>query len=118
MSDDHNAVPTQTRRTLLKYVGVVGSSLAVGSRPGVTTGASTDRFLIDLQEVSRGAIPSDVDIVHDLSAIDVLAAWGDPDYSLSWRRKRSCRQSAAGWEISSETGTVERAALTVVYCCW
>ena len=65
------------RRTFLRSTGaafgvaVLGAGTAAGS-----TGASS-RFLIDLREVSRSEVPSDVEIIHDISQIDLLAARGD-----------------------------------------
>jgi len=67
------------RRSLLKGLGTVGASLTI---PGLASasdgGGESGRFLIDLQEVSRDAIPDDVEIIHDISEIDLLAARGDP----------------------------------------
>jgi subtilisin family serine protease len=52
---------------------VSGSAAADGS------GATNTRFFIDLREVSRSEVPEDVEIVHDIPEIDVLAASGDPE---------------------------------------
>lgn len=63
----------------MKLAGVTGG-LALGAGPVAAQGSSDNqRFMIDLREVSRSAIPESVEIVHDLSAIDVLAARGDPE---------------------------------------
>ena len=68
-----------TRRRFLKTTGtaVACAALASGTAAGAS-GAST-RFVIDLREVDRAAVPDDLEIVHDLSQIDLLAARGDPD---------------------------------------
>ncbi len=53
-----------------------GTALATGS--AVATGdGETGRFLINLRKVDRSEIPDDVEIIHDLSAADVLVARGD-----------------------------------------
>jgi len=67
-----------SRRAFLKgTAGVIGgAALATGSV--VATGdGETGRFLINLRKVGRDEIPDDVEIVHDLSAADVLVARGD-----------------------------------------
>lgn len=73
-------MPRSSRRTFLKgAVGVIGgSALATGSV--VATGdGETGRFLINLREVERSDVPDDVEIIHDVSAADVLVARGDQD---------------------------------------
>ena len=67
-----------TRRAFLKgTVGVIGgASVATGSAVAAGEG-ETGRFLINLREVAEDEIPDDVEIVHDLSAADVLVARGD-----------------------------------------
>jgi hypothetical protein len=67
-----------TRQTFLKgAVGVIGGAAVVTKSAVATGNGETGRFLINLREVERGEIPDDVDIVHDLSAVDVLVARGD-----------------------------------------
>ena len=68
-----------SRRTFLKAAGGAVGSAALVTGSGSASGATNGRFLVDLTEISRGEIPDDVEIVHDLSGIDVLAARGDPD---------------------------------------
>ncbi|WP_273834964.1 twin-arginine translocation signal domain-containing protein [Halococcus sp. PRR34] len=69
----------RTRRTFMKLAGVTGG-LVLGAGPVAAQGSGDNqRFMIDLEEVSRSEIPESVEIVHDLSAIDVLAARGDPE---------------------------------------
>ncbi|GAB3422774.1 hypothetical protein GCM10027435_27850 [Haloparvum alkalitolerans] len=50
--------------------------------PGMATATDGDpasgRFLIDLREVDRADVPDEVEVVHDISEIDLLAARGDP----------------------------------------
>ena len=68
-----------SRRAFLKgTAGVIGgAALATGS--AVATGdGETGRFLIDLREVDRSAVPESVEIIHDIGEIDLLAARGDP----------------------------------------
>ncbi|MXR42351.1 S8 family serine peptidase [Halobaculum sp. WSA2] len=64
------------RRTVLKGIGATaaGLSFGVGS---ASASAADERFLINLRKVSRGEIPDDVEIIHDLSRADVLVARGD-----------------------------------------
>ncbi len=69
------------RRSLLKGIGAAG---VVTTFPGVASadGGETpaaDRFLIDLRAVDRSDVPDEVEIVHDVSEIDLLAARGDPE---------------------------------------
>lgn len=68
-----------SRRRFLTVAGsaLAGATLASGSTAG-ESGEST-RFVIDLREVDRADVPGDVEIVHDLSRIDLLGARGDPD---------------------------------------
>jgi subtilisin family serine protease len=70
-----------SRRTFLKAVGgAVGSAaLLSGSASADGSDAPDRRFLVDLREVSRSELPDDVEIIHDISEIDVLAARGNPD---------------------------------------
>jgi subtilisin family serine protease len=65
------------RRTFLRLTGATlgAATLGVGTAAGAT--GENSRFLIDLREVSRSAIPGDVEIIHDISQIDLLAARGD-----------------------------------------
>ena len=69
------------RRSFLKATGGVVGGAALVSGPASASGeGETDaRFLIDLREASRGDVPDDVEIVHDISQIDILAARGDPE---------------------------------------
>jgi len=69
-------MPNSNRRAVLKGIGAAtaGVSFGVGS---ASASAADERFLINLREVSRGEIPDDVEIVHDLSQADVLVARGD-----------------------------------------
>ncbi|MFC6725960.1 peptidase S8, partial [Halobium palmae] len=69
---------TFSRRRLLATTGAVMGGIAVGAGPGSAAGEN-ERFLIDLREISREDVPADVEIVHDVSEIDVLAARGDPE---------------------------------------
>ncbi|WP_233138730.1 MULTISPECIES: S8 family peptidase [Halorubrum] len=69
------------RRSLLKGIGAAGvapafSGLASAEGDG---DPAADRFLIDLREVDRADVPGEVEIVHDISDIDLLAARGDPE---------------------------------------
>ena len=68
-----------SRRRFLTVAGsaLAGATLASGSAAG-ESGEST-RFVIDLREVDRADVPGGVEIVHDLSRIDLLGARGDPD---------------------------------------
>jgi subtilisin family serine protease len=68
-----------SRRTFLKAVGSAAGTAALVSGPASAGERANTRFLIDLQEVSRSEVPDDVEIIHDISQIDVLAARGDPD---------------------------------------
>ncbi|WP_115863533.1 S8 family peptidase [Halorussus litoreus] len=68
-----------SRRTFLKAAGTAAGSAALLSGGASASGAESTRFLIDLDEVSRSEVPDDVEIVHDISQIGVLAARGDPD---------------------------------------
>ncbi|NHN46283.1 S8 family serine peptidase [Halostella sp. JP-L12] len=69
------------RRSFLKATGSVVGAAALVSGPASAGGGSREnrRFLIDLREVSRSEVPDDVEIVHDLDGIDILAARGDPN---------------------------------------
>ena len=76
-----DAMSNHNRRTFLKVTGSVMGGAALVSGPASASGGgeADSRFLIDLREVPRGDVPDDVDIVHDISQIDFLAARGDPD---------------------------------------
>jgi subtilisin family serine protease len=65
------------RRTFLRLTGTAlgAATLGAGTAAGAT--GENSRFLIDLREVSRSDVPSDVEIIHDISQIDLLAARGD-----------------------------------------
>ncbi|UPV74088.1 S8 family serine peptidase [Halorussus limi] len=70
-----------SRRTFLKAAGgAVGSAALLTGAASADGGASGPdrRFLVDLREVSRSEVPDEVEIIHDISEIDVLAARGDP----------------------------------------
>ncbi|WP_121821646.1 S8 family peptidase [Halostella salina] len=61
-----------TRRSFVKLSGAVLGGIATGTT--VTAAASTDRFIVD----TRGnADLSDVEVVHDLSAVDLAVVRGD-----------------------------------------
>jgi subtilisin family serine protease len=63
----------------MKFAGIAGS-LALGVGPvSAQSSGDSQRFLIDLRKVSRSEVPESVEIVHDLSEIDVLAVRGDPE---------------------------------------
>ncbi|MFC6731804.1 S8 family peptidase [Haladaptatus sp. GCM10025893] len=63
------------RRTFLKLTGAVSvGTLGAGQ---VTAQEADSRFFINLRDVERGAVPDDIEIVHDLSQADVLVARGD-----------------------------------------
>lgn len=63
------------RRQFLKVTGGLLGGIAVG-RP-VTAATSTDRFLVDVKQTSRGDIEeADLEIVHDLREIDLLVVTG------------------------------------------
>ncbi|WP_058366685.1 S8 family peptidase [Haloparvum sedimenti] len=68
------------RRSLLKGIGAAGVATTFSGLAAAEGGEdpATDRFLIDLREIDRGDVPDDVEIVHDISEIDLLAARGDP----------------------------------------
>src|SRR6056297_504207 len=67
-----------SRRTFLKAMGSAAGSAALLSGAASASGEAT-RFLVDLQEVSRSEVPDDVEVVHDISEVDLLAARGDPE---------------------------------------
>lgn len=66
------------RRTFLRLTGTTLGAVTLGAGTAAGATGKNSRFLIDLREVSRSAIPSDVEIIHDISQIDLLAARGDP----------------------------------------
>ena len=70
-----------SRRAFLRAVGgAVGSAALVSGTGSASESGGTDaRFLVDLREVSRSEVPDSVEVVHDISEIDLLAARGDPD---------------------------------------
>lgn len=68
-----------SRRQFLKATGTAIGSAALVSGTGAASGGTNARFFIDLREVSRSEVPDDVEIVHDISEIDLLAARGDPE---------------------------------------
>ncbi|WP_455448038.1 S8 family peptidase [Natrinema thermotolerans] len=84
----------QSRRRILQTTGAVISTTILGAGAASAQKANS-RFLIDLREVSRAQVPEDVEIIHDLSEIDMLAAQGDeskvggpsattPDIKVDW----------------------------------
>nr|WP_232688528.1 S8 family serine peptidase [Halobacterium zhouii] len=54
------------------------SGLALGAGTGAASSAENQRFLVDLTAVDRSDVPNDVEIIHDVSEVDLLAARGDP----------------------------------------
>lgn len=68
-----------SRRTFLKAAGGAVGSAAIVTGSGSASGETNKRFLVDLREVARDEVPDDVEIIHDISQIDVLAARGDPE---------------------------------------
>ncbi len=75
------AMSNHNRRSFLKATGCVVGGAALVSGPATAGGGgkTNERFLVDLREVSRSEVPSDVEIIHDISQIDILAARGDPE---------------------------------------
>src|SRR6056297_3363585 len=69
-------MPGYHRRTFLQSTGAVLGGVALGTG-NVSASAADERFLINLREVDRSDVPDDVEIIHDLSAADVLVARGD-----------------------------------------
>jgi hypothetical protein len=69
------------RRSLLKGIGAAGVATTFSGLASAEDGGDpeADRFLIDLREVDRSDVPDEVEIVHDISEIDLLAARGDPE---------------------------------------
>ncbi|QCJ47441.1 MULTISPECIES: S8 family peptidase [Haloprofundus] len=65
------------RRTFLKFTGTALGGLALGAGTAAGATGADDRFLVDLREVSRADVPDSVEIVHDLSEVDLLVARGD-----------------------------------------
>lgn len=65
------------RRKFLQLTGVALGTGLVGTNIATGTPNENTRFLIDLREVSRTDVPSDIEIIHDISQIDLLAARGD-----------------------------------------
>jgi len=70
-----------SRRRFLKATGTAlgSATLVSGAAAADGNGATNTRFLVDLREVSRSEVPEDVEIIHDIPEIDVLAARGDPE---------------------------------------
>lgn len=69
----------KNRRTFLKAGGSIAVSGALLTTSATGNDGTRTRFLIDLEEVSRTEVPDTVEIIHDISGIDILAARGDPD---------------------------------------
>ncbi|WP_424015172.1 S8 family peptidase [Halorubrum xinjiangense] len=69
------------RRSLLKGIGAAGVATTFSGLASAESGEgpAAGRFLIDLREVDRSDVPDEVEIVHDISEIDLLAARGDPE---------------------------------------
>ncbi|MFC3476260.1 S8 family peptidase [Halobacterium litoreum] len=68
------------RRTFLKGTGAALGGLAFGTGAGVASASGdAERFLVDLRQVDRSALPDDATVVHDISEIDALVVRGDPD---------------------------------------
>ena len=65
------------RRTFLRLAGAAFGAATLGAGPALGGTGKDSRFLIDLREVSRSDVPEDVEIIHDISQIDLLAARGD-----------------------------------------
>ena len=64
-----------SRRSFLRLSGTALGGIAAGS--SVVAAASSDRFLVDASETSRGeAADAGLDIVHDLSEADLLVVEG------------------------------------------
>ncbi len=55
-----------------------GVTMSLGTASG-SDATDSQRFLIDLREIDRADVPDSVEVVHDISEIDVLAARGNPD---------------------------------------
>jgi len=68
-----------SRRRFLKGAGLAVGGLTLGVTPAAAGSGDDKRFLVDLQQVDRSDVPDDVEVVHDISEIDLLAARGDPD---------------------------------------
>ncbi|WP_458206245.1 S8 family serine peptidase [Haladaptatus sp. NG-SE-30] len=65
----------QTRQSFLKVSGTVLGGIAVGST--VTAAESTERFIVKSNDVSTSDLDaSGVEVVHDLSAVDLLVVRG------------------------------------------
>jgi subtilisin family serine protease len=71
-------VAQYNRRTFLRLAGAGFGAVTLGAGSASGGTGKNSRFLIDLREVSRSDIPNDVEIIHDISQIDLLAARGDP----------------------------------------
>ncbi|RLM72857.1 S8 family serine peptidase [Halorubrum sp. Atlit-26R] len=65
-----------SRRRFLEGASVTLGGLAFGTG-NVSASTDDERFLINLRKVDRSDVPDDVEIIHDLSAADVLVARGD-----------------------------------------
>jgi subtilisin family serine protease len=60
----------------MRLTGAAVGAATIGAGTATATRADS-RFLVNLRKVDRSAIPDDVEIVHDISAADVLVARGD-----------------------------------------
>lgn len=67
------------RRWFLRATGATIAGLSVGVGTAAADVETDGRFFIDLAEVKRSEVPEDVEIIHDVSAIDLLVASGDPE---------------------------------------
>ncbi|WP_224270027.1 S8 family peptidase [Haloprofundus salinisoli] len=65
------------RRSFLKFTGTALGGLALGAGTAAGATGADERFLVDLREVSRAELSADVEIIHDLSEVDLLVARGD-----------------------------------------
>lgn len=64
------------RRDFLRLTGTTLSAVTVGAGPTASATGDRGRFLIDLEEVSHSDVPSDVEIIHDISEVNLLVAHG------------------------------------------
>ncbi|WP_114578565.1 S8 family serine peptidase [Saliphagus sp. LR7] len=67
-----------SRRRFLQLTGATAGGLTVGVGSASANSGEEGRFFIDLTEVDESEVPEDVEIIHDVSQIDLLVARGDP----------------------------------------
>lgn len=72
-------VSRTNRRRFLQVTGVTLAGLSLGAGTAAADGKADERFFIDLEEVDRSSVPEDVEVIHDVSQIDLLVAAGDPE---------------------------------------